>query len=146
MIIASEILMRAKQRQTSLSFPVLIIELCRRAQVPRDAKKDVEVIPTSFTNIQRIEAKYIKDQAEKGSKAAPVNLSLVVDTNSIPAEASFPTPAHGTLGTSTATPSDVPSSSASALPPRPVVAIVSRTPITKASLLQMGKLGHFTDR
>uniref|UniRef100_M1DJT9 Polyprotein protein n=1 Tax=Solanum tuberosum TaxID=4113 RepID=M1DJT9_SOLTU len=140
--------MRSKQRQTTLPFPVLIIELCRQARVPRDAKKEVEIILISSTNIWRIKAKYLKDQADKMEKAALVDLSPIVVIDSIPAEKTLPTSALGPLGTSiaTATFADTSGSSVAALPPRHVAVVVSRTPITHASLPQMGQLTQFVDR
>uniref|UniRef100_M1DH19 Putative plant transposon protein domain-containing protein n=1 Tax=Solanum tuberosum TaxID=4113 RepID=M1DH19_SOLTU len=130
-IIASAIHMRAKQSQTSLPFWVLITALCRNAQVPLDAKKDVEVMPTTSTNIQKIEAEYLKDQAEKKQIE-------VATTRSTPTEVLLLTPALRPSGISitTATSTNTLRSSSS----------ISRPPLTHASLLRMGQMALSTDR
>ncbi|KAG5619919.1 hypothetical protein H5410_005137 [Solanum commersonii] len=121
-IVASKILMHVKQRRTSLSFPVLITELCKRARVPQDTKHDVEVMPTASADIWRIEDNCLKDQAErmKAASAPP------------------PTPTPGPLGIpiATVTPTDITGSSATILP---------RLPLTQVSLLRMGQLAFFAN-
>ncbi|KAL3352212.1 hypothetical protein AABB24_020331 [Solanum stoloniferum] len=139
MIIAQEMVMRVKQRHTSLPFSLSITKLCRWARVLRGVKKDVEMIPTSSTDIWRIEAEHLKDEA------IPVDSYPVVDTDSLPAEALLPTPTHGTSGTPCVVPSDTPGSFVAALPPRPAAAI-SRTPLTQALLLWIEQLAHSADR
>jgi len=52
MIIASEMLMRAKQMKTSLPFSVFIMKLCRRVVVPRDDTRDIKVTPSFSTEMR----------------------------------------------------------------------------------------------
>ncbi|KAG5599284.1 hypothetical protein H5410_030654 [Solanum commersonii] len=131
MIIASEIHMYSKQSQISLPFPVLITALCKNARVPLDAKKDVEVMSITSTNIQNIKAEYLKDQEE-------MKKTEVATTRSKPTEALLLTPAFGPSGISitTATSTDIPGSSV----------VISNPPLTHASQLWMGQMALFIDR
>lgn len=66
--IASEILTRAKQLQTSLSFSSLIIALYRRVSVSFFRKTDVEITPSISTNKLSIEVElqfHLEDRTSK---------------------------------------------------------------------------------
>ncbi|KAG5619848.1 hypothetical protein H5410_005066 [Solanum commersonii] len=134
MIMGQEMVRRAKKCQTSLPFSILIIELCRRARVPRDEKKYLEVIPISSTDIWRIKVEYLKDEVEK-KKVAPVDSSSIVDTYTLLVEAHLPTLAPGPSSTSSVVPYDTPSSFAATLPPRATAVTVSWLSLTQAAIL-----------
>uniref|UniRef100_M1DDJ2 Polyprotein protein n=1 Tax=Solanum tuberosum TaxID=4113 RepID=M1DDJ2_SOLTU len=93
LIIEKEMVMRAKQSHMSLSFSILITELCQRVGVLRDEMRYIKVTPTFSTDIQRIEAEYTQEEAYR-RRATPVDASLEIEVETILAQAPLP-PASG---------------------------------------------------
>ncbi|KAK4731587.1 hypothetical protein R3W88_024575 [Solanum pinnatisectum] len=135
LLISQEMAIRAKQKQTSLPFPVLINELCRCARVPRDTARDIKVTLSSSTDIRCIEVEYIQEEADR-RRAVPVDISLDVDVGLLLAEATSPTPASGPSGTpAPSSSSQVPGASSSSQHVR----------ITQAMILKIGNLKYSAD-
>uniref|UniRef100_M1DPN4 Putative plant transposon protein domain-containing protein n=1 Tax=Solanum tuberosum TaxID=4113 RepID=M1DPN4_SOLTU len=68
LLTSQDMAMRAKQRLTYLPFPVLITELYQRAGVPRDLANDIEVIPSSSTDIRHIEVEFTQEELIEGEQ------------------------------------------------------------------------------
>uniref|UniRef100_M1DRK7 Polyprotein protein n=1 Tax=Solanum tuberosum TaxID=4113 RepID=M1DRK7_SOLTU len=127
--------MRAKQKQASLPFPILINELCRRTGVPRDTARDIEFTPSSSTDIQRIEVEYTREGVDI-MRETPAYILPKVDVDSLLAEASSPTPAPGPSATF------APSAYSEALG---VSSSSQPIKITQAIILMMGRLAQSAD-
>jgi len=124
--------MRAKQNQTSLPFLVLISQLCHQPSVPFVAKTYTKVSQALSNDIQRIEAEYTKDEAERRKKAR-VDNSSVVDVEAMEAD---------TKSTPALQPTGIPSSSTSTAS---VPATTSHTPLPQAMIFKMGNLAYSAD-
>uniref|UniRef100_M1DYC0 Putative plant transposon protein domain-containing protein n=1 Tax=Solanum tuberosum TaxID=4113 RepID=M1DYC0_SOLTU len=136
LLVSQEMSLRAKQTETSLPFPALITDLCRRAGVPRDITRDVEVTPSFSTDIRRIKAKFPQEEIDR-RRVTPTDTSPEVDVYALPED----TPLH-TLAFEQSCIPDAPSSSSQA---PSVSSSAQPSRITQAMILKMGRLAYSTD-
>uniref|UniRef100_M1DNB0 Integrase core domain containing protein n=1 Tax=Solanum tuberosum TaxID=4113 RepID=M1DNB0_SOLTU len=127
--------MRAKQKHTSLPFPILITELCRRVGVLVDPARDIEFTPSSATDIEHFKAEYICEEADR-RRAAPMDTCPEINVELLLTDPSTPTLVPGTSGTLVPPPSSQdPGASSSSQPIR----------ITQAMIVKMWHLAQSTE-
>uniref|UniRef100_M1DSX2 Integrase core domain containing protein n=1 Tax=Solanum tuberosum TaxID=4113 RepID=M1DSX2_SOLTU len=141
----------ARQEQTSLPFPVLITELCKRTQVPFRASIDVRITPASSSDIRRIEVAFLWDDAARRNLPQP-NTTFVVDPTTFKAEPSTHAPSVDQVGIYFIVPppytfyasasSVIPASSSvsTIATMRPTRTLITHISLTQAMIYQMGSL------
>lgn len=81
-IIEEEILLRDKKHKTLLPFSVLIANSCNKDIMTFLAKTNVEVIPTSSTDIRSTDTDYYRDNVEP-RRTSPVKRYEAIDIDTL---------------------------------------------------------------